>query len=141
MYLWIKAFHLVAVISWMAGLLYLPRLYVYHAAAEPSSDKAMVFALMERRLLKIIMTPAMVASITLGMVMATLMPELLHEGWFIAKTIVVLGLAGVHGKFAMMRKDFEIGQNIKSEQYYRLWNEVPTVLMIIIVVLAVVRPF
>jgi putative membrane protein len=141
MYLWIKAFHLIAVISWMAGLLYLPRLYVYHAKVEHGSAQAETFAIMERRLLKVIMTPAMLITFALGIWMIILMPSVFQHGWFIAKLILVMGLAGTHGKFAMMRKDFEAGHNIKSDRYYRVWNEVPTILMIAIVILVVVRPF
>lgn len=141
MYLWLKAFHLIAVMSWMAGLLYLPRLYVYHAMVEPGSARAETFALMERRLLKAIMNPAMIITFALGVWMVLLVPELLQEGWFHAKILLVLAMAGVHGKFAVMRKNFERGANIRSDKYYRVWNEVPTVLMIAIVILVVVQPF
>ena len=141
MYLWLKAFHIIAVISWMAGMLYLPRLYVYHAMVEPGSARAETFALMERRLLKAIMNPAMIVTFVLGFWMALLMPSLLQEGWFIAKIILVFAMAGVHGKFAVMRKAFERGEGIRPDTYYRVWNEVPTVLMIAIVILVVVQPF
>lgn len=140
MYLWIKAFHIIAAISWMAGLLYLPRLYVYHAEAPPESDQAKTFAIMERRLLKIIMTPAMVITFALGGFMLSLMPSLLYEGWFLVKLVLVLILALVHGKFAKIRKIFALGENQKSPRYYKIWNEVPTILMIAIVILAVIKP-
>jgi putative membrane protein len=141
MYLWIKAFHIIAVISWLAGLLYLPRLYVYHAQVEKGSARAQTFALMERRLLKTIMNPAMIITFILGFWMLFLNPALFKESWFHAKFLLVFALAGVHVRFATMRKDFESGQNIRSDRYYRVWNEVPTVLMIIIVIMVVVRPF
>ena len=141
MYLWIKAFHIIAVISWMAGLLYLPRLFVYHAMVEKDSARAQIFSLMERRLLKAIMNPAMIITFVLGFWMVLLNPELISEGWFHVKVLLVFGLAGVHGKFAVMRKGLESGLNVRSDRYYRIWNEVPTVLMIAIVILVVVQPF
>lgn len=141
MYLWVKAFHIIAVIAWMAGLLYLPRLYVYHAMVEKDSARAQIFALMERRLLKAIMNPAMIVTFVLGFWMVLLNPDLISQGWFHAKVLLVFALAGVHGKFAVMRKAFERGENIRSDRYYRIWNEVPTVLMIAIVLLVVIQPF
>ena len=140
MYLWLKAFHIIAVISWMAGMLYLPRLYVYHAMVEPGSARAETFALMERRLLKAIMNPAMIITFALGIWMVLIVPELLQEGWFLAKSVLVFLMAGVHGKFAVMRKGLADGSNVRSDKYYRIWNEVPTLLMIIIVILVVVQP-
>ena len=141
MYLWVKAFHLIAVISWMVGLLYLPRLYVYHAMVEKDSARAATFALMERRLLKAIMTPAMIVSFALGIWLVLLNPGLLSEGWFHAKVLLVLIMAGVHGKFAVMRKQLEAGTSRHSDRYFRIWNEVPTLLMIAIVILVIVQPF
>ena len=141
MYLWIKAFHLIAAISWMVGLLYLPRLYVYHAMVEPQSARAEIFALMERRLLKAIMTPAMIVTFILGIWMVVLNPSLLEQGWFIVKAVMVFILAGVHGKLSKMRRGFEDGSMIRSDRYYRIWNEIPTVLLIGIVIMVVVQPF
>lgn len=141
MYLWIKALHILAIISWMAGLLYLPRLYVYHAMVETGSARDMTFQLMERRLLKAIMNPAMIASFLFGFWMVLLNPDLLLQGWFHIKLASVLLLAGVHGKFAVMRKAFAEGRANRSDRYYRVWNEVPTVLMIIIVIMVVIQPF
>ena len=140
MYLWVKAFHVISVMAWMAGLLYLPRLYVYHALVEKGSARAETFALMERRLLKAIMTPAMIASFGFGIWMIALAPDLLYEIWFQAKLVLVLLMAGCHGKFARMRKDFEQWSNIRSDRYYRFWNEAPTLLMIAIVILVIVQP-
>ena len=141
MYLWIKAFHLIAAISWMVGLLYLPRLYVYHAMVEPGSARAETFALMERRLLKAIMTPAMIVTFILGTWMIILNPGLLEEWWFIAKAVMVFIMAGVHGKLSKMRRGLEDGSDVRSDKYYRVWNEVPTVLLIGIVIMVVVQPF
>ena len=141
MYLWIKAFHLIAAISWMVGLLYLPRLYVYHAMVEPGSARAETFALMERRLLKAIMTPAMIVTFILGFWMIILNPGLFEEWWFIAKFVMVFIMAGVHGKLSKMRRGFEDGSDVRSDKYYRVWNEVPTVLLIGIVIMVIVQPF
>ena len=141
MYLWVKAFHIISVISWMAGLLYLPRLFVYHSMAEAGSDRAGTLALMERRLLKLIMTPAMVATFTFGIWLMFLNPGVLDEGWFHAKLALVLALAGCHMVFATMRKRLEAGTGTLSTRAYRIWNEVPAALMAAVVILAVVRPF
>lgn len=141
MYLWIKALHVISIIAWMAGLLYLPRLFVYHALVEKGSARAETFALMERRLLKAIMNPAMIASFIFGFWMVLLDPGLLSEGWFHAKLGLVLLMAGCHGKFSRMRRDFEEGTATRSDKYYRVWNEVPTVLMIAVVILVIVKPF
>lgn len=141
MYLWIKAFHLIAVISWMVGLLYLPRLYVYHSMVEKDSARALTFALMERRLLKAIMNPAMIATFTLGIWLILLNPGLLQEGWFHTKLLLVFIMAGVHGKFAVMRKQLEAGTSRHTDRSFRIWNEVPTLLMIAIIILVIVQPF
>lgn len=140
MYLWVKALHVISIIAWMAGLLYLPRLYVYHAMVEKGSARAETFKLMERRLLKAIMNPAMIASFVFGFWMVALDPSLLSEGWFHTKVFLVLLLAGCHGMFARMRKNFETETDIRSDRYYRIWNEAPTVLMILIVILVIVKP-
>ena len=140
MYLWIKAFHIIAAISWMAGLLYLPRLFVYHAGVEPNSPQAKTFAVMERRLLKTIMNPAMIVTFGLGLWMMLLNPSLLSQGWFLVKVFLVILLAGCHGKFAAMRRAFEEGNPKHSERYYRIWNEVPTLLMVGIIILAIIKP-
>jgi len=140
MYEWLKAFHLVAVISWMAGLLYLPRLFVYHCTAEPGSRQSETFKVMERRLLRFIMNPAMIATWLLGLWLAW------QGGWFAApwlhaKLALVLALSGFHGLLARSVKDFAADKNRRSPKFYRMINEIPTVLMILIVILAVVKPF
>ena len=136
----IKSLHIISVISWMVGLLYLPRLFVYHADAPTGSVQAETFKVMERRLLKAIMTPAMIASFVFGLWMCTLNPELFNEPWFHVKFAAVFLLAGVHGKFSKMRRLLENDEKPLSPKSYRIWNEVPTVLMIIIVVMAVAKP-
>lgn len=140
-YLWIKALHLIAIIAWMAGLLYLPRLYVYHTSAKVGSELDTTLQTMERKLLRYIMNPAMVVTIILGFALIHIVGMTGLGGWFHAKTLLLLGLFAAHGMMAVHRKQFERGENKKSATYYRVFNEVPTLLMIIIVILAVVKPF
>ena len=141
-YLWIKAVHIIGVIAWMAGLLYLPRLFIYHAAAEPGSAQSETFKVMERRLLRAIMNPALVLSlVTGGLLIANLGGGAWTSGWLHAKLVCVLGLFAMHGMMARWRRDFAADRNDRSQTFYRVANEVPTVLMIGIVVFAVVKPF
>ncbi len=140
MYEWIKAFHVIAVMAWMAGMLYLPRLFVYHCEAEPGSPQSETFKTMERRLLKAIINPAMIVTWGLGIWLAWIGPYL-TAGWFNAKLVLVLILSGVHGLFARWVKDFAADRNRRSAAFYRVVNEVPTLLMIGIVILAIVKPF
>jgi putative membrane protein len=139
-YPWIKAFHLIAAIAWMAGMLYLPRLYVYHCAAEPGSAQSETFKVMERRLLRAIVNPAMVATWLLGLGLAWV-SEAWRDGWFQAKFVLVLLLSAAHGFLARWRKDFAADRNRHSAKFYRVVNELPTLLMIGIVILAIVKPF
>ena len=139
---WFKALHIVAAIAWMAGLLYLPRLYVYHCAAAPDSQSHRTFAVMERRLLHVVTTPAMIAALAAGLLLALDGGDALwRQGWWHAKLPLAAALLAVHGLLARWRLDFARGRNRRSQRFYRLVNEVPTVLMIAIVVLAVVKPF
>ena len=139
-YLWVKALHLIAVMSWMAGLLYLPRLFVYHAMVEAGSLRAQTFKLMERRLLRAIMNPAMILSWAMGLWLLHQNPELIVMPWMWIKFACVIMMTASHMVFARMRRQLE--QDIAlSEKAYRWWNEVPTVLMIIIVIMAIVEPF
>ena len=137
----ITALHILSVISWMVGLLYLPRLFVYHAESEIGTVRAETFKVMERRLLKAIMTPAMIVSFIFGIWLIALNHGLVYETWFQIKFVVVLAMAGCHGKFAKMRRLLENDVQPLSSKTYRVWNEVPTTLMIIIVFLAVLKPF
>ena len=145
MYEWIKAFHIIAVIAWMAGMLYLPRLFVYHCAAEKDSVQSETFKVMERRLLRGIINPAMIAAIALGLWLAWLGPDSRYgwfaSGWLWAKIALVLALSAVHGLFARWVKAFAADSNRHSQRFYRFINEVPTVLMIAIVILVVLKPF
>ena len=138
-YSWIKALHLIAVMSWMAGLLYLPRLFVYHAMVEPNSVRAQTFKLMERRLLKAIMNPAMIASWGLGLWLIHKNPSLLNMPWLWIKLFCVFLMTAVHMVFEKMRRHLE--QDNSCVNSYRWWNEAPTILMIIIIIMAVVEPF
>jgi len=136
----IKALHVISIIAWMAGLLYLPRLYVYHSESKIGSVRAETFKVMERRLLKAIMNPAMIASFLFGIWMLAMAPELLLETWMQIKVVCVVAMAGCHGVFSKMRRQLENDEPPRPGRVYRIWNEVPTVLMIIIVVMAVVKP-
>jgi putative membrane protein len=144
-YHWIKAFHIIAVIAWMAGMLYLPRLFVYHCAAEKGSVQSETFKLMERRLLRGIINPAMILAIALGLWLAWLGPDSRYgwfaSGWLQAKIALVLALSAVHGLFARWVKAFAADRNLHSQRFYRFINEVPTVLMVAIVILVVLKPF
>ena len=144
-YAWVKAFHIIAVIAWMAGMLYLPRLFVYHCAAERGSVQSETFKVMERRLLRAIINPAMIATWVLGLCLAWHGPDSrfgwFASGWLGAKLVLVLALSAVHGLFARWVKAFGADRNQHSQKFYRIINEVPTVAMIIIVLLVVLKPF
>jgi putative membrane protein len=140
LYDWIKAFHVIALIAWMAAMLYLPRLFVYHAGLPPGSDvQSATFKVMERRLLKAIMTPAMIATWILGLTLAW-MSGYYASPWLQAKFVLVLAMSGMHGFLARAVKDFAADRNTRQPTFYRVVNEVPTLLMIVIVILAVVKP-
>jgi putative membrane protein len=142
LYPWTKAIHIVAVIAWMAGLLYLPRLYVYHCETAPGTEASERFKIMELKLYKFIMTPAMLVTFALGIVLA-LTPGLVdwHEGWFHVKLVAVLLLAGFQGALGKWRREFLHDRRTKSQRFFRIVNEVPTVLMVVAVVMVVVQPF
>ena len=140
MILWVKALHLIAVISWMAGLLYLPRLLIYHFDTEVGSDQSETFKIMERRLLKVIMTPAMICTWVFGIWLAYL-GNVWSEVWFVSKFFLVFMLSAFHGFEARWVREFHQDKRRHSQKFYRFANEVPTLLMIGIVILAVVRPF
>ena len=139
---YIKAFHIIAIIAWMAGLLYLPRLFVYHAESKTGSKQSETFKVMERRLLRYITTPAMLASWVLGLALAfSGVIDWSKDGWCHAKLFLVLVLSAYHGLLAKWTKDFALDRNTRSPRFYRIANEVPTLLMVLIVILVVVRPF
>lgn len=139
-YDWVKAVHVIAVISWMAGMLYLPRLFVYHCAAEAGSTQSETFKVMERRLLNAIITPAMVVSWVLGLWLVWA-GGAYAAGWLHAKVVLVLVLSALHGFFVRCVRQFALDENRHSQKFYRIINEVPAVLMVGIVILAVVKPF
>lgn len=141
-YLWIKAFHIIGVISWMAALLYLPRLFVYHTQTEPGSVLSDQFLTMEMRLIKIIMNPAMIITFIFG-ILLYLTPGVvsLKEGWFHVKLLMILILSGMHGMMIRWYKSFREGKRNYSHTYFRVANEIPAVIMIVIVVMVVVKPF
>jgi protoporphyrinogen IX oxidase len=141
-YPWIKALHIVSVIAWMAGLLYLPRLFVYHAAEPAGSAASETFKIMERRLLRGIMDPAMIAVFVFGALLL-LTPGVVDwaQGWIYAKLTLVAGLAALHHAMGRWRKEFAEDRNRRPARFYRVANEVPTLLLIAIVILVVVKPF
>jgi protoporphyrinogen IX oxidase len=140
MYLWLKALHIIAVISWMAGMLYLPRLFVYHASAQAGSEQSETFKVMERRLLKFIMTPAMIVTWLVGMVLM-LEARAFAAGWFQVKFVLVLAMTILHGLLTQWVREFAVDRNRRPPKFYRIVNEIPTVLMILIVLLATAKPF
>jgi len=140
LYLWLKAFHVIAVIAWMAGMLYLPRLFVYHCDAPKGSIQSETFKIMERRLLKAIINPAMMVTWLLGLYLVW-DGGWYTSGWMHAKFALVLIMSGLHGVYVRRLKDFAVDKNTKPAKYYRILNEVPTVLLIGIVILVIVKPF
>ncbi|MGH6857239.1 MAG: protoporphyrinogen oxidase HemJ [Methylocella sp.] len=139
-YLWIKVLHILAVISWMAGMLYLPRLFVYHTEAPKGSPQARTFMAMERRLMRAIMLPGLLVTWATGLALAV-QAGFLHAGWFHAKFALVIVLSALHGYFANIRKDLAEETNRHGSRFFRIVNEAPTVLMAGIVILVVVKPF
>lgn len=140
-YQWLRALHLIAVVSWLAGLLYLPRLFAYHAGAKAGSDTSETFKVMERRLLRFIMNPAMVAAWLFGLLMLWANPALLEAGWMHVKLAGVVLMTVLHHVYARWRKVFDRDGNQRPARFYKIWNEAPTVLMIVIIVMAVAEPF
>lgn len=140
LYPWIKALHIIAVIAWMAGMLYLPRLYIYHCDAEAGSKQSETFKIMERRLLRAIVNPAMIAAWGFGLALAFII-DAWGEGWFHGKLLLLLGMQLIHAGYARWRRQFANDANRHSAKFYRVMNEVPTLLLIGIVLLVVVKPF
>jgi putative membrane protein len=141
LYPWTKAFHIISMVAWMAGMFYLPRLYVYHTMVVPGSAESERFKVMEYRLMKQIINPAMIATFVFGIILA-LTPGLIDwsAGWWHVKLLCVVLLTGFHGAASRWRKDFMNDANRRSTKFYRIANEVPTVLLVIIVIMIVVRP-
>ncbi len=140
-YDWLRALHVISVIAFMAGMLYLPRLFVYHAQAEKGGELSETLKIMERRLLRAIINPASIVMFILGGLMIWANPELMHQGWMHAKLGLLFLMFGCHGLFSKWRKQFAADQNSRPHTFYRVWNEIPTVLMIVIIILVIVKPF
>lgn len=140
-FLWFKAFHLISMVAWMAGMLYLPRLYVYHTQVAVGSDQDLLFQVMERRLLRFIINPAMISTLIFGIALIMTIGWGNLGLWFHAKLALLIAMFALHGALARFRKGFVRGKNKRSERFYRILNEVPTLLMIGIIILAVVKPF
>lgn len=140
-YLWIKTLHVVSVMAWMAGLLYLPRLFVYHAGATKGSELSETLKVMERRLLRLIMNPAMIVAWVFGGLMLWANPDLFQMGWMHAKLTGVVLITVYHHALVVWMKKFRDDKNTRPAKFYRWMNEIPTVLMIVIVAMAVAEPF
>lgn len=140
LYEWIKVLHVIAIISWMAGMLYLPRLMVYHCDAPKGSPQSETFKVMERRLLKAIMNPAMIVAWLAGLWLAW-DGGWFTSGWFHVKLALVLVMSGFHGALSRWVRDFAADRNVRPARFYRIMNEVPTLLMIGIVIMVIVKPF
>ncbi len=140
-YVWLKAFHIISVVFWMAAMLYLPRLYVYHSTAEPGGELETALKTQERNLLKIIMNPASIAVWLFAVLMLWARPQLFGAGWFHIKLALVIGLTGLHHYYASAFKRFDRGERPRSERFWRIINEAPALTTIGVVILAVVKPF
>ncbi len=140
-YLWIKAIHLVMVIAWMAGMMYLPRLFVYHHQSTKGGEAEQFFIMMQRRLMKGIINPSMIAVWVLGILMLIANPDVLSAGWFHVKLTLVVLISAIHGFYSSSRRKFEAGSRPKSEKFWRIMNEAPFLMMIVIVILVIVKPF
>lgn len=141
LYLWIKALHLISMVAWFAGLFYLPRLFVYHMTVPAGGEASETFKTMEQKLLKIIMTPAMVATWIFGLTMIALNTSLLSDGWLHAKLLLLIGLSGFHGFLSASRRKFEADARPRTEKFWRLMNEAPTIGLVLIIFLAILKPF
>ncbi|GHD39684.1 membrane protein [Thalassobaculum fulvum] len=137
----VKALHVISVIAWMAGMFYLPRLFVYHAEAGPGTPQSETFKVMERRLLRAIMNPAMIATWVFGIAMLAMVPDWLSDGWMHAKLTLVAAMTVVHHLYGRWRKAFERDENVRPSRFYRIWNEAPTLLLVGIVFLVILKPF
>ncbi len=140
-YDWFKALHVISVIAWMCGLLYLPRLFAYHTRVEVGSESDRLFQIMELRLLRIIMNPAMIATYLFGFINAHIYGFQALGIWFHVKIAAIFGLTLIHGLLARWRKDFAMGKNARSEKFYRILNEIPAIFMVVAVIMVVVKPF
>lgn len=137
----VKGFHVISVIAWMAGLLYLPRLFVYHTGVEAGSETSETFKIMERRLLRAIMNPAMITTWIFGLTLIVLTPGWMEQGWLHAKLLLVVLMTVAHMAMARWRRAFAEDRNTHTHKYFRVMNEVPTLMMVVIVFLVILKPF
>ncbi|GJL86262.1 MAG: membrane protein [Micavibrio sp.] len=140
-YDWLRALHIISIIAWMAGMLYLPRLFVYHTEAENGSNKSATFKTMEKRLLKVIMNPAMIAAWLFGGLMFWANPALMSEPWMHVKLLGVILMTGLHHAYGKWVKIFAADENVREAKFYRIMNEIPAGIMVVIVIMAVAEPF
>lgn len=140
-YVWLKGLHIIAVIFWMAAMLYLPRLFVYHHQSEPGGELERALLIQEKNLLKIIANPALIAVWVLAITMIVANPALFSAGWFHVKLLLVVVLSGIHGFYAASQKKFVRGERVRTGKFWRVMNEIPALMVIVIVLLAVVKPF
>ena len=136
----VQALHVLSIVAWMAAMLYLPRLFVYHSQATPGGEAEATFAVMERRLLKGIMTPAMLATWVFGIALIAMQPAWANDIWFLVKITAVLAMTGLHGFYAKARKGFEAGERPRTERFWRVMNEAPFVLLAVIVFMVLLKP-
>jgi putative membrane protein len=141
LYPWFKIAHILSFTAWMAGMLYLPRLFVYHHGAAPGGEAAQTLAVMEQKLLKLIMNPAMIATWVFGLLLVAGPYGWHDDGWFLIKFAAVIAMSGVHGFYAASRKKFAAGETPRTEKFWRVINEVPFVLLAIIVAMVILKPF
>ena len=138
---WVKALHVISVLAWMSGMMYLPRLFVYHSESEVGSDKYQTYKVMERRLYRGITTPAMVATWVFGLAMLAIDPAIWWGVWPWVKAAMVLALSGMHGFYGRIRRDFAEDRNTRSHKFFRAINEIPFVIAMVIVIMVIVKPF
>ncbi|MBI2502426.1 MAG: protoporphyrinogen oxidase HemJ [Candidatus Latescibacteria bacterium] len=133
--------HLIAVILWLVGMLYLPRIFVYHAQVQPGSEADGKFREMERGLMVVVLNPAMIVSFITGILLIVAMPVYMQQGWMHTKLLLVVMMGGLHGMMSKYRKDFDKGQNTRGEGFFRTLNKIPGILMVLIVWLVIMKPF
>lgn len=140
-YDWIKVLHILAFTAWMAGMFYLPRIFVYHHQAIPGGEAAQLFTTMEGKLLRLIMTPSLIATWVFGLLMVGVQTSFGNDGWFLIKFAAVIAMSGLHGFYAASARKFAAGQAPRTEKFWRIANEIPVLLLIVIVFMVILKPF